>query len=191
MKKTILLLSFVFILGMTSIATCPDSLVKDKTPTTLYDVEGNYPLELIAFNVTRFGNSNMLNWATDYELNSSYFSVERSYDGYNYDNISYVEGNGTVSSISNYEYLDFETKSVYYRLKQVDYDGNYEYSDIVKVTLDNDPELILTTIITTKGQVININNNPLELASYSGVGKVIIVKQYLNHPTTKEVNSLD
>ena len=53
------------------------------------------------------------------------------------ENIGFVTGNGTSTSVSNYKFVDNPTdvliKRLYYRLKQIDYDGFYEYSDIVAI----------------------------------------------------------
>jgi Metallo-peptidase family M12/Secretion system C-terminal sorting domain len=81
-----------------------------------------------------------LEWITESELNNDYFEVERSLDGINFESLERVRGKGTTELKQYYEAWD--TKPVkgsnYYRLKQVDYDGLFEYSNVKVVLLDSD-----------------------------------------------------
>lgn len=72
-------------------------------------------------------------WSTASEENNNYFVIERSLDGESWLSIGSVDGAGTSSRITNYSFLDNETVSVltYYRIKQVDFDGQFDYSKIV------------------------------------------------------------
>lgn len=75
-----------------------------------------------------------LYWETKSELDNDFFIVERSMDQKNWFDIGRAEGNGTTNQTKNYSYLDRKAKTDnYYRLKQVDYDGDYEYSEIIRV----------------------------------------------------------
>ena len=80
-----------------------------------------------------------LTWVTASEINNDHFDIERSQDGKNFIKIDEVKGNGTTNSINNYEYYDnfgVVTSSIlYYRLRQVDFNGEYKYSDIRKLKL--------------------------------------------------------
>jgi hypothetical protein len=80
-----------------------------------------------------------LNWATATELNNDRFEIERSLDGVNFTRIGTVLGNGTTQSVSVYTYNDLGLPAnatvFYYRLKQVDYDGAFDYSVIATVNL--------------------------------------------------------
>ena len=96
------------------------------------------PVELISFTGKAENNMVKLEWATAIETNSDYFLVERSADGYNFETLATVKGAGNSSDITAYEYIDenplYET--VYYRLRQVDLNGNYEYSGMIATELE-------------------------------------------------------
>ena len=78
---------------------------------------------------------NVLAWETASEENNAGFEIQKSADAKNWETISFVEGNGTSLEVNNYEYLDENTTSniEYYRLKQVDLDGAFEFSSIVAI----------------------------------------------------------
>lgn len=189
--------SSIIIIAPKTGLTCSDNAVT----TTYLNNGGNtlgscatfqaLPVELISFNITRFGSSNMLNWSTAFEINNSYFEIQKSVDGKLFNMVTYLEGTGTTSEVSNYEYLDYERSTVYYKLKQVDYGGEFEYSNIIKVVSDEDPDLLLTTIITMQGQVVYMDDKPVDLSKIGECGKVMVIKQYNRKPTTREYKTLD
>jgi len=76
-----------------------------------------------------------LNWETASELNNLGFEVERRTESSEFRTIAFVEGNGTTTEQRSYSYLDrtVEQGVNYYRLKQVDFDGSYAYSDVVEI----------------------------------------------------------
>jgi hypothetical protein len=82
-----------------------------------------------------FGVGLMLTWRTAAENNNQMFVVEKSQDGISFSNIGNVKGSGTLKAKKNYNYLDIQatTKKIFYRLKQVDFDGTFSYSEIVEV----------------------------------------------------------
>lgn len=100
-------------------------------------VEAEAPLPVIfdAFEgkSTEFGN--VLSWSTLNELNSSYFEIEQSLDGKQFDAIDQVEASGTSNTETSYSYLDVNPQKalIYYRLKQVDVDGNFSFSKVIEV----------------------------------------------------------
>ena len=77
----------------------------------------------------------MLNWSTAYEEDNSVFIVERSDDGATFTDIGKVEAAGTSTEVREYNFLDIlaHAERSYYRLKQVDEDGTFSYSEIVSV----------------------------------------------------------
>lgn len=94
------------------------------------------PVELISFVATKNNNGNQLTWVTAQEVNNDYFEIQRSHDGFEFEKIAVVKGSGTKSSTTNYTYTDESSNKVlptYYRLKQVDYDGKFDLSNIVYV----------------------------------------------------------
>jgi len=93
------------------------------------------PVELIAFTAKREGNSVMLRWTTATETNNSGFDIERKSSGSSWSKIGFVKGNGTTSEKINYSFTDKNplSGSSVYRLKQIDFDGTFEYSKEVFV----------------------------------------------------------
>jgi hypothetical protein len=81
-----------------------------------------------------------LEWATASEKDNAYFEVQRSINGLNFAKIALVEGNGTTAIYHSYSAFDarpYYKEINYYRLKQVDIDGQYNYSDIVAVVVEH------------------------------------------------------
>lgn len=95
------------------------------------------PVELSLFEASVTGSSVSLNWVTATETNNSGFEVERNING-SWAKIGFVSGKGTTSEISSYQFTDNLTGltlkgELSYRLKQVDFDGTFAYSQEVKV----------------------------------------------------------
>ena len=94
------------------------------------------PVELTSFtgNVNNLGQV-VLNWQTATELNNQGFEIERRTESSEFRTIAFVEGAGTVTETRNYNYIDKTADQGinYYRLKQVDFDGTYAYSNTVEV----------------------------------------------------------
>jgi len=107
--------------------------------------EGNgLPIELFSFTAKETIDGILLNWITASEINNDYFVLERSIDGITWEEIYTCKGAGTSTKINHYGFVDYERQSstVYYKLKQVDFDGNYSYSNIVSVTNNVEPSKI-------------------------------------------------
>ena len=96
------------------------------------------PVTLSNFTLTNNTSAVSLNWSTASELNNNYFSVERSGNGYNFEEIGQVKGNGTSNVTHSYSFTDNNPLSGtnYYRLAQYDYDGTVEYSEVLSTTED-------------------------------------------------------
>lgn len=77
----------------------------------------------------------MLNWSTAYEEDNAVFIVERSDDGSTFTDIGKVDAAGTTTDIQEYNFLDImaNAERSFYRLKQVDEDGTFSYSEVVAV----------------------------------------------------------
>lgn len=81
------------------------------------------------------GTGNILTWATYLEINNSHFEVQHSTDGITFTTIGIVNGHGNSTILQQYSYIDSTYKAGhnYYRLKQVDYDGFAELTDIIAI----------------------------------------------------------
>ena len=95
------------------------------------------PVELISFTAIVNDKEVMLNWSTATELNNQGFEVQRKFSSNNFVTIGSVRGHGTTTSPNNYTYVDklIDAGKYFYRLKQIDYGGTFEYSDAVEVEL--------------------------------------------------------
>lgn len=105
------------------------------------DYETNtLPVELLFFNANCSNNNVKLAWSTASEHNNSHFEIQRSYDLVSWEKIGEVEGAGTSVITNNYNFID-RTKSMektaFYRLRQVDFDGNFEFSNIATTNCQN------------------------------------------------------
>jgi photosystem II stability/assembly factor-like uncharacterized protein len=93
------------------------------------------PVEFTSFTANASQNAVNLAWETATEVNNFGFEVQRSFDNVSYSTISFVKGKGTTTEKQVYSFTDQVslTSKTYYRLRQVDFDGRFEYSDIVEV----------------------------------------------------------
>lgn len=90
------------------------------------------PVELLAFNSEVSGSNVLLNWSTGFEINNSGFEVQRKTGNAEWSNIGYVNGNGNSNVQINYSFHDNNLQSgkYKYRLKQFDFNGNFEYYNL-------------------------------------------------------------
>ena len=91
----------------------------------------------------------MLTWRTESEFNNRGFELQRSKDGKNFIVVSWVNGQGTTVIPHDYKYVDRrieQNNTYYYRLKQIDYDGEFEYSELVVLTYDDNKSIEIKDI---------------------------------------------
>ncbi len=98
------------------------------------------PVELIKFSATEKSGDVHLNWSTATEVNNDYFQVQRSMDGEHFQDLAVIPGQGTTTSPHHYSWLDRQPGpgQWYYRLRQVDLDGQFAFSPIVTIQLDGE-----------------------------------------------------
>jgi len=95
------------------------------------------PVELVDFTGEERNCENHLTWQTATETNSNYFVIERSLDAIQFSEIGRVTAAGNSQQHITYDFVDSSAGTImYYRLKQVDTDGSYEYFDIIKIDSD-------------------------------------------------------
>lgn len=101
----------------------------------IWELEAILPVELMSFTATTNKDEVILKWTTASETNNSHFEIERSTDSRNWTKLAKITGAGTTTDLNAYSYIDIEAmKGVYYyRLKQVDFDGNHQYSNMISV----------------------------------------------------------
>jgi len=161
-----------------------------------FDCSAYLPLPLpiiMSFFTARLKNEKEveLDWETEVEINNDYFQIERSQDGYTFENIGEVSGAGSTSRRSSYQYLDFEpNKGInYYRLKQVDYDGTYEYSEIRAVEVDVDVNLGEVSVYPNPASefiTVSLEKTPIRgvILLINGMGQAVISQALEEGSTT-------
>jgi hypothetical protein len=93
------------------------------------------PIEILSFDGKVLQNANYLHWSTSSEENNAYFVVERGIDTEQFDSIGVVTGVGTSMVQSDYHYYDSspQTGRNYYRIRQVDHDGTFTHSAVIRL----------------------------------------------------------
>ncbi len=97
------------------------------------------PVTFINFDGSLLNNQALLKWSTATQLNNKGFEVERSTDGTIFIPVGFVPGNGTTSLVNNYSFTDNKIVSGFnfYRLKQIDLDGKFNYSSTIRLDFKN------------------------------------------------------
>ena len=92
------------------------------------------PVELLNFTSRIVNGKIILEWVTATELNNLGFEIQRSYDNNIFATVGFVEGKGNSTENQYYSFKDESIQGkLYYRLKQVDFDGSYNYSNVIEV----------------------------------------------------------
>jgi hypothetical protein len=96
------------------------------------------PVELTSFSGICKDNEIILEWFTSSELNNQGFFIERKTESSNWIQIGFVQGNNTTTEVKSYHFIDNSLSSgkYYYRLKQVDFDGTFEYSNVIEININ-------------------------------------------------------
>lgn len=123
-------------LGMHKVSKAVSGL--DIRMLTLVNGQSALPVKLVTFEAKKNEKSVALAWETSFESNSDFFDIERSHDGKNWETLGQVATAGESKQLVNYEFTDYHPLGGlnYYRLKMVDRDGTFAYSQIRKVLGD-------------------------------------------------------
>jgi len=148
---------------------------------------GPLPIELVVFNAQKVEDMVQLNWTTASETNNDYFQVERSNNGIDFKSVLEVMGAGNSSRKIDYYELDREPlkTTAYYRLKQIDFDGQYSYSSIVVIRPDaGQATAVLYPNPAKQGRIVRLENKLLaeqnvQLQVVSLTGEMMINKEVL------------
>lgn len=107
------------------------------------------PVELVSFTVESYGDEVYLKWSTATEINNLGFEIERKFalttEQSEWITIGFKEGKGTITEPQSYLFIDSYpiNGKLYYRLKQIDFNGKYEYSDLVEIEFNAFSEYLL------------------------------------------------
>lgn len=154
------------------------------------------PVELIAFDAEQENTSVKLTWQTASEEINAGFEVQRSNNGNpdsyrEWETIDFVEGNGTTQEVQNYTYTDEEpfTGINYYRLKQIDYDGQFEYSKIVNINQKSSNTSTIQLFPNPVKDELNIIDGQGQATIYNMLGQP--VKQFTVNNETSSIDVSD
>lgn len=141
------------------------------------------PVELVSFNTTLQEQKIALKWITASEINSSHFEIEKSIDGVDFGFLEKVNSHQNTQTQQVYNFYDYDlsNKQQYYRLKMVDLDGKYEYSDIVAVNV----KALLQDFETT----IYPNPTSKKLVIKNGKGNAIVYNHLGGKVQALEISS--
>ncbi len=140
------------------------------------------PVSMLFFNARSVNGNVLLNWATASELNNKGFMVTRSTDGVNFEDVMFVDGKGTskVTTVYNSEdkeaFVKAGAATLYYRLRQVDMDGNETFSSIATVNkndqLGDDVKIFPNPFVSHTGLSIeSVSATPVQIEVLDMQGK--------------------
>jgi hypothetical protein len=125
------------------------------------------PVELISLTATPVNNSFIrIDWATALEINNAGFELQRSVDGKNFSKIGWVDGNGNATQQIEYSLNDYDVQAgitYYYRLKQIDFDGQFEISKLVSAKLSSDNTVDVKVYPIPAKDKLNISINAADV----------------------------
>ena len=151
------------------------------------------PIELVSFNARLKGSEVLLEWVTESEVNNDRFEIEHSQDSKTFTAIGTVSGRGT-STEKNFYKMTHHTPNYginYYRLKQIDYDGKFDYSEIeyVRVQVDSDISVYPNP---AKEHIIIRSNNTLteghQFLVYDAMGRQINISSSIESEYAVRLN---
>jgi hypothetical protein len=132
------------------------------------------PIELILFDANASDRVVLIDWTTATEINNDFFTVERSSDGVYFERVGFVNGNGNSSEELSYSFIDAEPLSgiSYYRLKQTDFDGQFETYPMVAVKIEEPINLTIypnPAVEKVTVQAVGRGEKLIRLINFSGV----------------------
>ncbi len=146
---------------------------------TIDNTTNPLPVSLVDFTVEKIDDKAIINWKTATEINNDYFIVQRSTDGVVIEDIARIEGGGNSNIMLNYSIIDENPPktTVYYRLKQVDFDGKSEIFYWRSVKFDAEDIISIYPNPNANGIInfsLNDNNSISKLIIYSVDGKIVM-----------------
>ncbi|MEO0339946.1 MAG: T9SS type A sorting domain-containing protein [Bacteroidota bacterium] len=152
-----------------------DNIVLSDTGPT-----GPAPVALKSFDGSVDNDQVVLTWVTNSELDNEGFEVQRSLDGRQWEPIAWVNGNGTSQREQNYLFTDdhpaFGTTN-YYRLKQIDFDGNFEYSVMISAYVEKQHRDFIIIYPNPSKNVVHYQLDPdadlQEIQVYNYLGRLL------------------
>ena len=127
---------FAFAVSQISPSTVAEALIENAVEQLMKDI--TIPVELTSFTASVIDNQVQLNWLTATEVNNSGFEVERKAGAGSFEKVGFIPGFGTTTELRSYSFVDQKVGvGLYsYRLKQVDFNGTFAYSEEVNVEVN-------------------------------------------------------
>jgi len=145
---------------------------------------------MLDFSSTLSQNSVVIDWSTASELNNSGFEVQHSVNGVDWTNIGWVDGHGNSQNIKTYQYVhdSVYTDINYYRLKQIDFDGQFEYTQVTVARLTSETGKPKIRIFPNPiNDVIQISGKYQEVRIYNASGNEVSITIEDNHINTSSL----
>jgi hypothetical protein len=126
--------------NLSSVGTDINGTIRTEPTIGAFEYNSPLPITLLSFDAMLRNRMVELSWITASEKNNDYFIIERSHNGSDWEFLDQVDGAGNSTELLSYQTYDFNPYRgiTYYRLKQVDFDGNYSYSEIRSVANTDD-----------------------------------------------------
>lgn len=152
---------------------------------TCSDFEVLLPIEELTPLQAEINNKSvLLTWETATEINNEGFEIQKSKDGITWQKIAWVAGQGNSATLHTYRHIDEDLLSgiTYYRFKQIDYDGNFSYSNIVSISYAGRgirvyPNPVKNTLYFSDLNGENIQN----IIIYDQTGRQVMEANEVNH----------
>ncbi|GAB4383765.1 MAG: hypothetical protein Kow0075_15900 [Salibacteraceae bacterium] len=127
------------------------------------------PVEWVSFRAYVDGNRVAIEWVTASEINNDYFTVERSRDGMQWETVAQVDGAGYSLDVLSYRTFDNNPYrgTSYYRLKQTDFDGKFEYGEIAEVSVETGGTTTVFVYPNPVDERLTIEGQEAELQQFS------------------------
>ncbi len=161
--------------------------VNQFSPWTIVNSSTPLPVEFISFDGKQKDNGVQLNWKTASEINNDYFTIERSIDGITYEALENIAGVGNSNIVLSYDYFDAQPLNGinYYRIKQTDYNGAFDYTNVIAVNYfangDDKTQIISTVFIQGQIQIsaYATQSQYVNIGLYDISGRQLFFKQAL------------
>ena len=152
------------------------------------------PVTLSSFSGNVSSKTITLNWETLNEINASYFDIERSADGLNFETIGKVNSIGNSTTTTNYRFVDRNPLPInYYRLKQVDINGRIGYSKIIFLKVEQQNPITIFENPVKNNLQINVNIDQsikASLAVFDFSGRKILTQRTIGGLQNIDVSKL-
>ncbi len=149
------------------------------------------PVKIYNFNAKKINDHILVSWHTAFEQNNDHFEIEKSEDGIAFRTIEkYIKGSQNSNTLLKYEFMDVEKtiSNVYYRIKQIDNDANYSYSNVIHYVNQSEIEVVFSpNPITDELVIASSKNIETEIEVYDISGKILFKSIY--HDNLIQINT--